>query len=151
MKSKVFLLASLLVLAGCSLTPEKAPGCSGSLLRSCDPVVYFDRQSVRLTWDSVADLDWAAAKLRRWPSKYIKLVGHTAFGGRPDKNLILSKARALVVKKYLAQAGVNPDHIIVEFKGEMEPVCHKASCQNLNRRVEGKIYSSHGGWFGDNE
>lgn len=146
MKYNALILATALTLTGCSLTPQKAPICTGNLLRGCQPVVYFDLNSTKLTTETKQNLDWATAKMKRWPSKYIKLTGHADWHGEPDKNLSLSKKRALAVKNYLVKNGVNTDHIVVEFKGEMNPVCYKASCQHLNRRVESNIYSPYGGW-----
>ena len=146
MKHKVFLLVAALALTGCSLTPQKAPICSGNLLRGCQPVVYFDLDSAKLSAETKQNLNWATLKMKRWPSKHIKLTGHADWHGKPDKNLNLSKKRALAVKDYLVKRGISADRIVVEFKGEMKPVCHTASCQYLNRRVESQIYAPYGGW-----
>jgi outer membrane protein OmpA-like peptidoglycan-associated protein len=146
MKQIIFFSAIALALTGCSLTPQKAPICSGNLLRGCQPVVYFDLNSTKLSAETKHNLNWAMAKMKRWPSKHIKLTGHADWHGEPDKNLNLSKKRAQAVKNYLVKNGINADRITVEFKGEINPVCHTASCQHLNRRVESNIYAPYGGW-----
>ena len=145
MKSKTFLLAFALFMGGCVATPTKQPVCSGNLLRGCQPVVYFNLNSVYLTPDTKANLDWAFEKMKRWPEKHMSVVGHTDAYGYPDKNLVLSKKRAQVVKEYLVNKGINPDRITTSFKGEMEPVCSKTACQELNRRVEVKIQTPNSG------
>lgn len=146
MKSKIFSLAILLLIGGCVATPVKQPVCSGNLLKGCQPVLYFNLNSVYLTPDTKQNLDWTYEKMTRWPQKHVEIVGHADAFGYPDKNLVLSKMRALAVKEYLVKKGIEQDRISVSFKGEMEPVCSKPACQELNRRVEVKIHTPNFGF-----
>lgn len=146
MKSKICSLVILLLISACVATPVKQPVCSGNLLKGCQPTLYFNLNSVYLTPDTKQNLDWTYEKLKRWPQKHVLIVGHADSFGYPDKNLVLSKMRALAAKEYLVNKGVDADRITVSFKGEMEPICSKPACQELNRRVEVKIHTPNFGF-----
>ena len=137
MNSKLVILTSALLIAGCTTKqPEQAPTCSGNTLRGCQPVVYFAEGSSKIEQKEMDTLAWALEKMKRWPKKRIKVTGYTDSVGQPDKNLVLSKDRALEVKKYFTSNGIEADRITIAFKGEAEPVCSTNSCRNLNRRAE---------------
>lgn len=140
MNSKLLILTSALLIAGCiTKQPEQAPTCSGNTLRGCQPVVYFAEGSSKIEQKEMDTLAWAVDKMKRWPKKSVKVTAYTDSVGQPDKNLVLSKDRALAVKKYFTSNGIDADRIITEFKGEANPVCTKSSCRNLNRRAELEI------------
>lgn len=63
--------------------------------------------------------------------------GHSDSRGARAENLALSQARAELVKSYLANRGVPPEHIAVRWHGERYPVAtnRTASGRALNRRV----------------
>lgn len=145
MRYSILFLASIL-LAGCASKPTEETVCTGNTLRGCKPVIYFDTGSVALSEKSKENLDWAYAKMVRFPRESVTVTGYTDSIGEAKRNLDLSKKRALAVKNYLVKKGIEADRIIVAFQGEFDPVCTKAACQNLNRRVELDLYKPNGGW-----
>lgn len=145
MRHKFILLTSALLLTACANDPQKAPTCSGNTLRGCQPVVYFDEGSYDLTWGNTETLVWALQKMQRFPRESIKVVGYTDSVGSPEKNLVLAKNRALAVKKYFTSKDIDPDRVVIDFKGESDPVCVKDNCRALNRRAELTLFKPNGG------
>lgn len=68
----------------------------------------------------------------------IDVVGHTDSVGAEDYNQGLSERRAMAVKEYLVDAGIDSSIVDVSGKGESEPVASNDTPdgQALNRRVE---------------
>lgn len=66
------------------------------------------------------------------------IVGHTCNLGSKQYNDMLSDKRALAVKNYLIEQGVNSENISVVGKGEEQPLYTNTSDENRNknRRVE---------------
>jgi len=140
MNSKLLFLTSALLIAGCTTKqPEQAPTCTGNTLRGCQPVIYFAEGSSKLEWKETQNLAWALEKLKRFPKKQVRIIGYTDSVGQPDKNFVLSKDRALAVKKYFVNNGIEADRITTAFRGEFDPVCTVDSCRHLNRRAEVEI------------
>ena len=146
MQKKTLLLISALMLSACATKPKEVPVCTGSTLRGCQPVVYFDIGSVALNAKAKSNLDWAYEKMVRFPRENITAIGYADSTGDAERNFTLSKQRAKAVKDYLVKKGVAADRIDVAFQGEFEPVCTKADCQYLNRRVELKFSRPNGGF-----
>ncbi len=146
MRYSAIVLTSALILAACATVPEEVPTCTGNTLRGCQPVVYFAEGSDKLEWKDNETLAWAYDKMQRFPKKHIKVTGYTDSVGTPDHNLVLSKNRALSVKKYFTERGIDPDRIVTDFKGEADPVCVTRDCHGLNRRAELDIFTFNGGY-----
>ena len=146
MQKKTLLLISALVLSACATKPTEAPVCTGNTLRGCQPVVYFDIGSAALNAKAKANLDWTYEKMVRFPKENITAIGYADSAGDAERNFALSKERAKAVKNYLVKKGIDANRIDVAFRGEFEPVCTKADCQYLNRRVEMKLSRPNGGF-----
>ena len=147
MRHSLIILSSILMLAACANEPKEAPVCNGNTLRGCKPVVYFAEGSSTLDWKGTENLIWATRKMKRWPDRNVEIVGHASFSGAADRNLALSKERALAAKKFLVTNGIDENRIKISFKSNQDPVCKTDSCQALNRRVELDIAPANGGWF----
>ena len=146
MRYSVLLLMTSCLLAGCTSTPKEVPACSGNTLRGCKPVVYFASGSSALSGEAKSNLDWVYEKLIRFPRENVTVTGYTDSVGDAERNFSLSKQRAAAVKDYFVKKGIASDRIDVAFQGEFEPVCTKANCQYLNRRVELALSKPNSGW-----
>lgn len=79
--------------------------------------------------------------LNKYPESRVLVEGHTDSTGSYDYNLALSKRRALSVKNFLINAGVDGSRISHLGYGPDEPVAsnNTESGRQANRRVEIKI------------
>jgi outer membrane protein OmpA-like peptidoglycan-associated protein len=73
-----------------------------------------------------------------YPSIQVIVEGHTDNTGSYETNQALSRARATVVRDYLAAQGVESSHIDVQGLGPDQPVADNATAEGRarNRRVE---------------
>jgi type VI protein secretion system component VasK len=71
-------------------------------------------------------------------STKIKIVGHTDSIGDEESNMELSKDRAISVKKFFVDEGIDSDRITIEGAGESSPIANNQTVEgrSLNRRVE---------------
>ena len=120
---------------------EKQPICSGSLVKGCQPVIYFDVNSAELTDDSIQNLDWVVKKMAHYDRYNVSLTGHADISGDEADNLDLSEKRVLAVKNYLFDNGIDDARIKIDFKGAELPICEEEYCKELSRRVEVRLYS----------
>jgi outer membrane protein OmpA-like peptidoglycan-associated protein len=74
------------------------------------------------------------AFLRENPKATITIIGHSDVFGTKEKNLELSKQRALKVQRWLSMMGISAFRINVEYYGSQQPIKKEGS--PLNRRVE---------------
>jgi outer membrane protein OmpA-like peptidoglycan-associated protein len=83
-------------------------------------------------------LDQFANGLSGQPNTEVRIIGHTDNVGSDAVNDPLSLARARAARDYLAARGVNPGRIMIEGRGEREPVATNATADGRaqNRRVE---------------
>jgi type IX secretion system PorP/SprF family membrane protein len=88
--------------------------------------------------DEASYLNELANAFKDNPDLRIKLTGHTDDVGSEKFNLRLSIQRAEKIREFLAQRGVSPDRVIVDGKGEGEPITSNATEEgkSKNRRVE---------------
>jgi OOP family OmpA-OmpF porin len=75
------------------------------------------------------------------PEAYVSVQGHTDSVGKKAYNQTLSENRAMYVKKFLENAGVNPNRLVIKAFGESKPDATNATEEGraLNRRVEFKV------------
>jgi len=100
--------------------------------------VFFERGKAVLLDSSYVELDLLVDIMRENPSLKIELSGHTDNRGSSKLNLLLSKDRVAVVKKYLTDRGIVKNRIAGQGYGGSNPVAPNDSEENrrLNRRVE---------------
>ncbi|GIV28162.1 MAG: hypothetical protein KatS3mg027_1976 [Bacteroidia bacterium] len=86
--------------------------------------IKFDSGSDKIKPESYGTLKEIAQVLKEFPGVKIKIVGHTDTDGTPEKNLDLSKRRALSVKNALIKEfGIDASRMETDGKGaKPEPV-----------------------------
>jgi len=72
--------------------------------------------------------------LRANPKATVTIIGHSDVFGTKERNLELSKQRALKVQRWLSMMGISAFRINVEYYGAQQPIKKEGS--PLNRRVE---------------
>ncbi len=98
---------------------------------------YFDFDKSTLKAEGKAKLDELADKLGQVNVETIVATGHTDSVGADAYNQALSVRRANAVKAYLVSKGVAAERVLVEGKGETQPVASNATKDGRaqNRRV----------------
>ncbi len=83
-------------------------------------------------------LDQFASGLTNQPNTEVRIIGHTDNVGSDAINDPLSRQRAQSARDYLTSRGVNAGRIVIEGRGEREPVATNATAEGRarNRRVE---------------
>ena len=81
------------------------------------------------------------AKELRGTTSTITVIGHTDSKGRRAYNQELSLKRARIVKELFVEYGLEEDRIIIEGRGESEPIADSKNpaANKLNKRIEIKI------------
>nr|WP_262907753.1 OmpA family protein [Hymenobacter sp. BT770] len=76
--------------------------------------------------------------LKDYPDYMLRIAGHADSRGTEEYNQGLSERRAEAVKRYFTGKGVDPNRIVTEGHGELEPVVPNTTPANMarNRRVE---------------
>ena len=110
----------------------------GSLKVNVPGSVSFATGSATIEPKLYPTLDKIAATLNEYPASTIAITGHTDSVGGTDYNMDLSRRRAAAVADYLAQRNVQRNHMLVEGRGEAEPMADNATetGRAQNRRVE---------------
>ena len=105
--------------------------------------VYFDFDKAYLRRSSSATIKEAVSILNKYPSKSIKILGHTDFFGENNYNDDLSQRRASAVYEQFLAQGIDPERMAITFSGEESPIANNQvggrdnpSNRQLNRRVE---------------
>ncbi len=103
--------------------------------------VNFATNSAKLTPESLAILDDAAATLIKHSDIKAEVAGHTDNRGVPAKNKSLSQQRADAVMQYLVSKGVNAANLTAKGYGQERPVADNGTeaGRAQNRRVELRI------------
>jgi outer membrane protein OmpA-like peptidoglycan-associated protein len=83
-------------------------------------------------------LERFAQTLQDNPATTVNIIGHTDSTGGDEVNNPLSVDRAARTRDYLAQRGVSPNRVMIDGRGEREPVASNDtdSGRARNRRVE---------------
>ena len=83
-------------------------------------------------------LERFATTLNQNPASTVTIIGHTDSTGDDAVNDPLSVDRAAHTRDYLAMRGVSPNRIVIDGRGEREPIAtnEDASGRARNRRVE---------------
>lgn len=100
--------------------------------------ISFDTNRSDIKPDFRPILDRFATTLNENPATTVSIVGHTDSTGSAAVNQPLSVERAAHTRDYLASRGVSPTRIVIEGRGEQEPVASNddAAGRARNRRVE---------------
>lgn len=101
-------------------------------------ILYFQRDSNKLTPASKTRILDVLATAEKRNSKDIIVIGHTDTAGNPRYNLRLSQNRAKAIAKILVSKGVERQHIQTTSHGEMNPLIPTKDNvhEPKNRRVE---------------
>jgi OOP family OmpA-OmpF porin len=101
-------------------------------------MVFFDPNSDKLTPQSMAILDNAAAAYQTCGQAQVMIAGHTDRKGRDEYNVGLSQRVATSVRKYLARRGIPDGVMTTQAFGESRPLVETADgvAEPQNRRAE---------------
>ena len=118
---------------GTTVDADGCPDFKGSLQG-----VYFETSSAKLTENSEAILDEAAAELKRYPNLAVEVQAYTDSRGSDALNLKISEDRAKSVRTYLINKGVSADKLTAKGYGEANPIATNDTAEGRakNRRVE---------------
>jgi outer membrane protein OmpA-like peptidoglycan-associated protein len=99
---------------------------------------FFGSSSSNLTAIAYLVLRDVAAAMKADPAMRLEIEGHTDMSGPADKNLVLSQARADIVKAFLVELGVDPQRLVAKGYGETRPVNDNKTLEKraYNRRVQ---------------
>jgi outer membrane protein OmpA-like peptidoglycan-associated protein len=96
--------------------------------------VLFKISTPILLPKSVSELDTLQKRMITNSKLKIRLEGHTDKIGDSNKNLVLSGERAIAVKNYLIQKGIDASRITTIGYGDTKPLCNTPCKENM--RVE---------------
>lgn len=99
--------------------------------------VFFQSGSDVLIESSQAELE-RLYQLMETQAIRIKIMGHTDDVGSEEDNKNLSESRAIAIKRYLANRGIDTDRIFTEGMGESKPIADNTTEEGRakNRRTE---------------
>ncbi|MFD1552532.1 hypothetical protein DNU06_14600 [Putridiphycobacter roseus] len=100
--------------------------------------VYFDHDKAVVSDEFNAYLKQMVSVVQSHSDLRIKIIGHTDSNGSNNYNIQLSEKRANRVEKILEGYGMPPDRVIIEYRGETDPIAanNTALGKKLNRRVD---------------
>lgn len=103
--------------------------------------VYFEYDASELSDEARALLDAKLAILSANPALRIRITGHADERGSDEYNLALGQRRAVAVKRYLTDRGIDASRIDVLSLGEERPEVTDGTEESfrLNRRAEFEI------------
>lgn len=153
MKNIIFaLLLSLSTLFGVDIDNDLVPDTIDSCLDTPDGVfvdmrgctktikriVHFNHNSYIPDSSNIKKLKQYAQLAREAFGYKVLLKGHTDATADYKTNLILSKKRVTVVRKYLEAMGITHNRISIKWYGETIPIATNVTPRgrSLNRRVE---------------
>ena len=98
--------------------------------------VFFQFDSWSLTAEAKDSLERDMAWLTNDPSSLLIIEGHADQRGTQAYNMVLGKKRAMAVRDFLSQLGVDPSRLTVISYGKDKPFCQDITevCYQLNRR-----------------
>ncbi|WNM60879.1 OmpA family protein [Candidatus Nitrospira neomarina] len=98
--------------------------------------VFFHFDSWTLTAEAKDSLQRDMAWLTNDPSALLIIEGHADQRGTQAYNMVLGKKRAMAVRDFLSQLGVDPSRLTVISYGKDKPFCQDTTevCYQLNRR-----------------
>lgn len=85
---------------------------------------------------AMENIETVVRYLKIYPKAGVRLHGHTDVFGDAYNNLLLSRERALSIKRELVQRGIQSERVKVYFYGGKQPLLGKEKGDPSNRRVE---------------
>ena len=124
-------------LADGAMASAAAPGSQQDFVVNVGDRVFFESDSSELTPQARATLDKQAQWLQQYANYTFTIEGHADERGTREYNIALGAKRAMAVRNYLAQNGVNAQRIRTISYGKERPVavCNDISCWSQNRRA----------------
>ena len=107
--------------------------------------ILFKPGQTKLSESSYPLLEQAALDLEANEGSYIVIEGHADVTGNAKSNEILSRKRAVAVKKYLVEMGVNPQRLITIGRGSRVPAASNDTPEGRaqNRRGTMQLKREH--------
>jgi len=98
--------------------------------------VFFQFDSWSLTAEAKESLERDLGWLTTASSSLLVIEGHADQRGTQAYNMVLGKKRAMAIRDYLTQLGVDPSRLSVISYGKDKPFCQDPTevCHQLNRR-----------------
>ncbi len=98
--------------------------------------VFFQFDSWSLTAEAKESLERDLKWIRTAPSSSLVIEGHADQRGTQAYNMILGKKRAMAIRDYLSELGVDGNRLSVVSYGKDKPFCQDTTevCYQLNRR-----------------
>jgi peptidoglycan-associated lipoprotein len=122
-------------------TATSSPGAAFRIMAAPQPAqpqelepVYFDFGSAYLETQNRDRLAEYAAWLKANPQQQVLIEGHTDAVGPSEYNYELGEQRAMAVRDFLIQLGIDQNRLQVVSRGEERPVSPEQD--ELNRRSE---------------
>ena len=109
------------------------------------PVIYFDFDKFDIKSSEMSKLDdLAIPYFRSNSTAHVQIEGHCDERGTEEYNLTLGEKRAMAVRQYLIDSGLNAEYLHVISYGEERPVDpgQDETAYALNRRVQFLVYFS---------
>jgi len=100
--------------------------------------VFFDFDQIEIRRDAIPHLEQnAKVLLKRYANREVLIQGHCDERGTEAYNFILGKRRAMAVKNYLVDLGVEASQLRVLSLGKNQPFClqRTIACFQQNRRA----------------
>ena len=148
-------IALALLIAACARSQPKeygigntggvaAPGSPQEFAVNVGDLVHFQEDSSALSGEAQNILRNQARWLNQYSQYTITIQGHADERGTREYNLALGARRAMTVRTFLAQIGVNAARIRTVSYGKERPiaVCDAASCWSQNRRAQTVLNNS---------
>lgn len=103
--------------------------------------VYFEYDAAELSSEARSVLDAKLAIFQANPGLRIRVAGHADERGSDEYNLALGQRRAVAVKRYLTDQGIDPSRIDVVSYGEERPDVTDGTEEGfrMNRRAEFEV------------
>ena len=142
-------VACALVLAACSRQQPReyglgatdsvaSPGSPQEFAVNVGDLVHFQEDSAALSGEAQGILRNQARWLNQYSQYTITIQGHADERGTREYNLALGARRAMSVRTFLAQVGINAARMRTISYGKERPiaVCDAPSCWTQNRRAQ---------------
>ena len=103
--------------------------------------IYFDYDKFNIKEEYHSQLNEIKKIILSHSDLRILVIGHTDSDGSNAYNDVLSKKRAESIIKFFTTKGLRRDRIVIDFKGETDPVDSNATAEgkSKNRRVDFKF------------